>query len=281
MVPVGDLRDIAYDIIICHTDTPKDFSIINFIRKQADITPSDKKSINIDKLCDFFGCDIERLEEALNPRGCTIEDIISSDTETLTTVSDVVTKHIVDYWISFVNNRVKVLEPMLPHSDEVVFMLTALLKKMEIKKVLSERINWYCKIFSQNEQPNVIADFASLTLNNFVSSVGRNYIDEKEANLIRAKADLCHINVDLSASAWKEISKPRSLLQTLSAFDAAYDIDKVDRSSLMKLPLWDSFKRWENLVTIGLLYASDLSNVDPKANEKLRELIEEFNSLYK
>ena len=40
MVPVGDLRDIAYDIIICHTDTPKDFSVINFIRKQADIINS-------------------------------------------------------------------------------------------------------------------------------------------------------------------------------------------------------------------------------------------------
>ena len=34
MVPVGDLRDIAYDIIICHSDEPKDFNMVNFIRKR-------------------------------------------------------------------------------------------------------------------------------------------------------------------------------------------------------------------------------------------------------
>ena len=57
MIPVGDLRDIAYDIIICHSDTPKDFSIINFIRKQVGIDSTDNKATNIQKLCDFFGCD--------------------------------------------------------------------------------------------------------------------------------------------------------------------------------------------------------------------------------
>lgn len=281
MVPVGDLRDIAYDIIICHTDTPKDFSVINFIRKQADIDPTENKQVNIQKLCDFFGCDTAKLEEALKTRGCTIAEVISSETETLTTVADVVTKHIVDYWNAYINNKVKVLEPMLPHSEDVVFMLSALLKKMGVKSVLSERIDRYCKVFSLNEQPNAIADYAALTLNNFVSSVGRNYISDDEAESIRIKADKCHIKVDLSPSAWNVVRKPQPLLQTLSAFDAASNIDEVDKMSLMKLPLWDNFQRWENLVTIGLLYASDISHVDPVANAKVKELIEGCDTLYK
>ena len=281
MVPVGDLRDIAYNIIICHTDTPKDFSIINFIRKQADINPSDNKKTNIQKLCDFFGCEKARLEEALKERGCTIAEVVSSETETLTTVADVVTKHIVDYWNAYINNKVKVLEPMLPHSDEVVFMLSALLKKLGMKRILSERIDRYCKVFSLNEQPNAIADYASLTLNNFVSSVGRKYINDEDVDNIRAKADKCHIKVDLSSSAWNVVRKPQPLLQTLSAFDAASDIDAVDKSTLMKLPLWDNFQRWENLVTIGLLYASDISHVDPIANAKIKTIIDACETLYK
>ena len=48
----------------------------------------------------------------------------------------------------------------------------------------------------------------------------------------------------------------------------------------MKLPLWDNFQRWENLVTIGLLYASDISSVDPIANAKIKEIIDGCNSLY-
>lgn len=280
MVPVGDLRDIAYDIIVCHADTPKDFSIINFIRKQADINPADDKAANVQKLCDFFGCEASRLDAALKERGCTIAEVVSSQAETLTTVADVVTKHIVDYWNAYVNNKVKELEPMLPHSDEVVFMLSALLKKMEVRRTLAERISWYCKVFNLNEQPNAIADYASLTLNNFVSTVGRDYINDEEAEAIRVKADKCHVKVDLSPAAWNVARKPQPLLQTLGAFDAASDIDAVDKSTLMKLPLWDNFQRWENFVTIGLLYASDISHVDPEANAKIKSIIGDCDTLY-
>jgi len=281
MVPVGDLRNIAYDIIICHTDTPEDFSVINFIRKQADINPADEKNSNIHKLCDFFRCESDKLEEALKSHGCSIEEVVSCKTETLTTVADVVTKHIIDYWNAYINSKVKVLEPMLPHSDEVVFMLSSLLKKTNVRKVLSERINRYCNIFSLNEQPNAIADFASLTLNNFVSSVGRNYINDAEVESIKAKAEKCHIKVDLTSSSWNVDRKPRPLLQTLRAFDAASNIDAVDKDSLMKLPLWDNFQRWENLITIGLLYSSDISHVDPIANAKVKELRDNCGNLYR
>lgn len=281
MIPVGDLRDIAYDIIICHSDTPKDFSIINFIRKQVGIDSTDNKATNIQKLCDFFGCDEPRLEEALKERGCTISEVVSSETETLTTVADVLTKHIIDYWNSFINNQVKVLEPMLPHSEDVIFMLAALLKKLNIKRIISERIDRYCKVFSLNEQPNAVADYAALTLNNFISSVGRNYINNDEVESIKAKANKCNIKVDLSSSAWYTDRKPQPLLQALKAFDDAANIDAIDNSTLLKLPLWDNFQRWENLVTIGLLYASDISQVDPIANAKIKELVDTCELLYK
>ena len=280
MVPVGDLRDIAYDIIICHTDTPKDFSIVNFIRKQADIDPNDNRQENIQKLCEFFGCEEEQLDNSLKEQGCSISEVVTSTTETLTTVADVVTKHIIDYWNAFINNRVKLLEPILPHAAEVVFMLSALLKKMGVRRILSERIDRYSRLFSVNEQPNAIADYAALTLNNFVSSVGRSFISDEDTTGIKEKAEKCRIKVDLSSSAWNVVRKPQPLLQTLSAFDAASKIDEIDRSTLMKLPLWDNFQRWENLVTIGLLYASDISSVDPIANAKIKEIIDGCNSLY-
>ena len=281
MVPVGDLRDIAYDIIICHSDTPKDFDKVNFIRKQADINLVDSKQTIIQKLCDLFNCEPEILEEALKDRECSLAEIFSAETETLTTVADVVTKHIIDYWNTYINSKVKVLETMLPHSDEVVFMLTALLRRLGVRKVLAERINRYCTVFNVNEQPNAIADFASLTLNNFVSSVGRNYISDNEANSIRAKADKCNIRVDLNPNAWNVVRRPQPLLETLRAFDAASDIGRVDKLTLTRLPLWDNFQRWANLVTIGLLYASDISQVDPEANAKVKQIIDGCEILYK
>lgn len=280
MVPVGDLRDIAYDIIICHSDTPKDFSIINFIRMHAQVNPADSRETNIEKLCNFFGCDKKYLDEALRQKGCSLEEVVSAETETLTTVADVVTKHIVDYWNAYINNKVKELTPLLPHSEDVVFMLSSLLKKLNVRKVLSERIDRYCNVFSLNEQPNAIADYAALTLNNFISSVGRDYIGNDDLEAIRTKAEKCHVSIDLNPNACAVSREPQLLIETLKAFDEASDIDNVDVKTLYKLPLWDNFNRWMNLVTIGLLYASDISHVDPIANARVKELIDECHNLY-
>jgi hypothetical protein len=284
MVPVGDLRDIAYDIIICHSETPKDFSAINFIRATVGINPKDGRDVNLNKLCDYFSSDVDELEKDLKERGCTIEEVISSDAETLTTVADVVTKHIIDYWVAFLNNQAKEIENILPHADEVVFMLVSLLKKLGVRKVISEKIDRYCNVFSLNEQPNAIADFASLTLNNFVSSVGRNYISNDEIADISAKAQKCHLTIDTAPDTWDAVRKPQPLLQTLKAFDESANVvnqDVINMDVLLKLPLWGNFQRWQNLVTIGLVYASDISHCDPVANAKIREIMDNCQNLYK
>ena len=284
MVSVGDLRDIAYDIIICHSDTPKDFSAINFIRATVGINPKDGKDLNIEKLCDYFSCDVEQLEGDLKQKGCSIEEVISSDVETLTTVADVVTKHILDFWVTNLNDQAKKIESILPHADEVVFMLVSLLKKLGVRKIISEKIDRYCNVFSLNEQPNAIADFASLTLNNFVSSVGRNYINDSEIADINAKAQKCHLSIDTAPDTWDVVRKPRPLIQTLKAFDESANIvnqDVINMDVLRKLPLWDNFQRWQNLITIGLIYASDISRCDPVANAKIKSIMDKCQILYR
>ena len=280
MVPAGDLREIAYDIVICHSDVPKDFSTINFIRIQAGIDVSDSKQANIQKLCNLYG-DVKAIEQELNKKGCTVEEVVSAETKTLTTVADVVTKHIIDYWKEFLQKQVKRLEESLPHADEVVFMLTSLLQKLGVEEIISQKIDRYCQMFNTNEQLNAIADYASLTLNNFVSSVGRSYMKDNDVEVISAKAQKCHVEVDLKPSAWAVVREPQPLLATLAAFDDAANIANVSKETLMKLPFWDNFLRWENLVTIGLLYASDISHVDPVANAKMKVLLEECETLYK
>ena len=284
MVSVGDLRDIAYDIIICHSDTPKDFSAINFIRATVGINPKDGRDANIEKLCDFFSCDQVQLEQDLKEKGCTIEEVISSNTETLTTVADVVTKHIIDFWMAYLNNQAKSIEHILPHADEVVFMLVSLLKKLGVRKIISDKIDRYCNVFSLNEQPNAIADFASLTLNNFVSSVGRNYIKESEIDDISTKAKKCHLSIDTAPDTWDVVRRPQPLIQTLKAFDESASVvnqDVINMDVLRKLPLWDNFQRWQNLVTIGLIYASDISRCDPIANARIKTIMDNCQNLYK
>ena len=280
MTPVGDLRKIAYDIVILKTETPKDFNEITLIRTQAGINPNEDKQLNIQRLCDYYACDIDTLEKEWAENGFTVDDVVSNECSVAATVADVVSNNILDYWTTFINQQVKGLEKYLPHSDEVAFMLQTLCKRLGVQKTISVKIDQYSRVFPDNDLPNAIADFASLTLNNFVSSIGRAYMTTEDIDNIRAKAQACNLVIDLSPEASDVKRTQISVYDALKAFDDASDPTSVSIHTLMKLPFWDNFQRWKNLLVIGLLYSADISHCDPVANEAIKNIIDNCKSLY-
>lgn len=285
MIPVGELRSVAYDITVCHTKTPKDFSRINFIRATVGINPEDGYDVNVRKLCDSYGCDAEELPGKLKEVDCTVDELVSVETETLTTVGGIVANEIIDRWVDFLNAQVAALEPILPHAGDIVFSIIALFKKFDVKKILTEKISSYVNVFGRYELPNAIADFASITLNNFVANVGVNHLDKNELEDVKVKADVCNLDIDISDVTAVRRRKKRDLVDTLKAFDeAARIINENDvqsnKPTLRKLPMWDNFWRWRNLLTIGIICARDISRCDPEANAKLKSIIDASSNLY-
>ena len=68
-------------------------------------------------------------------------------------------------------------------------MIMTLLCNLGVKKIMSDKINQYYKVFDSRGLPNAIADYASLTLNNFVCTVGREYMSGNDLKNIARKAD--------------------------------------------------------------------------------------------
>lgn len=284
MVSSTELRSIAYDIIVRHIEEPQSVSSIKMIRALCEIDITDDKATNIKKLCEKYHKNESELKSFFTEKGITLEDIISDESELLATVPDVIAKHIIEYWNKHINEQVKNMEDVLPHTNEIAFMLLTLLKKLGVKKSISDKINKYYTIFEPNGLPNAIADYASLTLNNFVSTVGRNYMSEEDITNISKKAKSCHLEIDLSPAASSSNIKPQPLLDVLSALDQSnneMNNSLIDLATLKKLPFWDSYQRWENFITIGLLYTSDISHVDPIANAEIQEIINQGNNLYR
>lgn len=284
MIQSGDLRDIAYDILVRHIDEPQDVSAIKLIRAECGITPNLDKQTNLEKLCRHYNKDVKALSEAFAREGFTIDMVVDDSSSILATTSDVITKHVIDYWNSHLNQQVNELASTLPHADEVAFMFMALLERLGVKKVISDKINKYSAVFDANELPNAIADFVALTLNNFVSTSGREYMSMSDLEVIKQKAASCGIDVDLSDDGCNAIAKPQPLMDVLLALDKSGTLinqNEIDMSTLRKLPFWDNYQRWENLVIIGLLYSSDISHVDPIANAAIESIIEKCKKLYK
>lgn len=287
MVEPVKFRKIARDILVLRKDTPKDFSAVNFLRANAGIDPADGKDVNMKKLLDFFGMfSKEELEEEFRGKDFSIDDVISGDTEFCSTMADVLTKHILDYWMTDLNRSVLALEKYLPFTDEVVLMFQRLVTMLGVKKRLSEKIELYDRMFGTDEKLNSIADYASLELNNFVSTIGRKYMTEEDIATIRDKALRCGIEVDLSSEGIEPVRKRQSVDEVLDALDASTGImrqsgfSNADMEVLRHLPLWDNFQRWQNLLAIGLIYTSGVSTKDPRANQAVKQLLDKVDVLY-
>lgn len=286
MVQSSDIRKIANDIIIRHTDVPKDFTQVHLIRTIVGIDPNDSKEDNINKLCKHYSCEIDELEKNLSSFDVTIEDVISGNSEALTTESDVLTKHIIDFWTNHINQAAQSLNEYVAHADEIVNALLVLLRTLNVKRELTEKIANYQNIFSRKEdQICAIADLSTLILNNFVSNVGRTYMTESDIVAIRKKSEMCGINVDLSDDGFSIERKQQSIESVL---DLLAESEKIMRNGigsseakkvLRKLPLYDNFLRWENLLLIGLLLSSDITICNPEANNEIGSIIKECEQL--
>lgn len=283
MIPSDPIREIAYSILNLHTEIPKDFSAVNFIRVQAGINLDDDKEKNVARLCEHFTCDEARLKEVLEKQGFTIDDIVLKPSEDLDSEAAILSKRILEYWDNFLNNQVEKLDALLPHASELVLTFQKLGKALNVRKCITDKVNEYIKMFDEENLPNAVADYASLLLNRFISDVGRNMMNADELQKIGTKAHSCGLEVDLSDKASTTSYNTSPVEEVLSVLDKSAELLKqndVDKSALEKLPLWSNFMKWENCVIIGLLYASDISDVNPIANKEMGEMIEACDKLY-
>lgn len=284
MVSPAELRVIAYDVLVRHIDEPQSVSSIKMIRAFCGIDIDDDRSVNIQKLCRRYGRNESELRRFFTEQGVLLDDVISNESELLATVPDVITKHIVEYWNNHINEQVKKMNDVLPHADEIAFMIMTLFDRLGVKKIISGKINKYYDVFDKSGLPNAIADYASLTLNNFISMVGRDYLSDTDLANVDQKAKMCQLEIDLSPAVSSATVRRQPLLDVLSALDQSIDEmnkSRIDMATLKKLPFWDNYLRWENFITIGLLYVSNVSHIDPVVNAAVKILIDSCNELYK
>lgn len=283
MVSPADLRTIAYDIIIRHVEVPQSVSSIITIRASAGIDLNDKRENNIRKLTETYNKDEQELKAFFSSNGISLEDVISDDNELLSTVPSVITRHIINFWTAHMNAQAKKMGETLPHADEITFMILTLLDKLGVRKSISDRISHYYDVLDRSIVSNAIADYAALTLNNFVSTAGRGYMSDADISYVTKKSAACNLEIDLSPASSGSDVRRQPLLEVLAALDqSGTEINNraIDFTTLQKLPFWSSYRRWQNYITIGLLYTSEISQTDPVANKAIKNIIEQNETLY-
>lgn len=279
MVSSHDLRYLATDIVLHKKELPQDFTLINVLRLNAGINPNDGKEVNLKKLCDYYHTNEQMLRDGLKMQNINLEDVICGQNNTMTTDADILAKNISEYWADYIESAAHKLNKQLIHSDRIAFMYNVLFKKFNIRQIIANKIQDYANTIEDRDVlSNIIADSISLMLNDFVTSVGRKFMTDEDILHVKTIAEDMHVQVDIQEDS--QIEQP-NLRDTMEAFEQSVEtlrfqvFDEHCRNMLRRLPLWDNFKRWENLLVIGLMFTSDVTEIDEQANEQMRNIIEE------
>lgn len=291
MLSSDNVRRIAYDIIVLKTEVPKDFSQANFIRTKVGISADVSRENSIRKLCDYYiAKDETELAERLLANGTSLEEVLgANDEEVPTNVSSLVVKNIIAQWSNHINHIASDLSNEIPHIDEIANMMLQLVKMLGVKKLMVEQVQRYLNIYDGESVCNAIADYATLTLNNFVSTVGSTYLKTEDVSSALRKAQLCNIKIESGIVKDSETESDAQRKDMKATIVEAFDVMKrseniaekpIDMTALKKLPLWNNFSQWEDRLTVGLIISSEIADVDPVANKSIGDLIEKCNGLY-
>ena len=284
MVHPIEIRKIVYDIVELHRYMPVDMSAINMIRFNAGIMPTETAEEALTKLIDYYGLDRQSLADNFEAQGIALDDIIEGNENIPTTWADVIVLHISQLWFSRLNEAVAHLEGKVNHADRIAVMLQVLYSDLGLKSMLTDKVANYLSAFETSLQPNVIGDCAAVMLNNFVATVGHDYMTAEHRAKALENARELSIRVDVNEVPAGDVDM--TLGEAMNAFDKSSEIMQgrgyamQDMAILRRLPWWDNFMRWKNQVMVGLMLISEVPSYDKEANNRLKSIIDNCDTLY-
>ena len=280
MVKPRDIYSLVYDIIVLRRQAPRNFSEIGFLRQRAGIKDVDNKDTRIQKLCSLYQVSIPELEEILREEGYTIDDVVSTEIENQSTQASIIVKNVLSFWSEHVNATMQSYSSLFPYTDEFANMLISNVKILGISQKLVDKIQYYQDRFEQDACINAIADYVSLTLNNYVSTIGYSSHDDASLTLIQEKAHTCNFNISFGEQSNE--SQSSSLTEALAALEESKGIQLGTCSSdtLNKLPFWANYQQWLKYIVAGFIYAENIIVCDKESNDKIKHLIDKCQNLY-
>jgi endonuclease IV len=161
-------------------------------------------------------------------------------------------------------------------------MLRRLFQKLQITNIIAEKIRHYVDGYRNIEDVyEMIADISTEIINKFINSVGLEYYDESHLDDLKKASEntagLCweHDDLQFKTNSREEVAE---LITKMSNLPELLNKPTLSQDA-RRLPYYRSYIMWYDLLKAGFVTASGVPNYDVKANEKLRVIIEQCQTI--
>lgn len=277
MISSDAVRKIVADVFVLDDVSEEQENVlqaIQMIRRQCSLDLKDSPEENLEKISMYYSKNREELDALFSEQGFSVEQVVAQQAPNVVSKAEELVEAVVSYWFQYVNNHVEELNTLLPHSAEVTCSLMKLFQAFHVSKQVSERVMDYLSKYGERESIHAVTDYITFELNTFVSTFGRSYMGFDEVKQIQEKASACDVKIaDVSPLAMTAQKKRQDAKQALTVLEQSSQIEFSNMVTLLNLSFWDNFPKWENFVTMGLLYASDIPLCDDSGIKDLESIM--------
>lgn len=252
------------------------------IREQLGVSSGLSYSENVQHALEAIGVGTEEeLKEYLKDYELTLEALIPDSA--ISNISKMIADVTTSYWIEHISidNLQHLVERGLPQSKLETFLnnTKALFnKKLSISSHIAERIApFVVGSISLEDLTPMIADISSQMVNNFITSMGAAYYDEKQWTELESACAQIKLPISSHKSEYCDISfnekdARKELFEMFDAFDYGDLLQKKPHLASN----YAEFKKWTDLMQLSFLATAGIPTYDVAMNDALRELIEKY-----
>jgi len=261
--------------------------IYSIYRIQVPVVENDTGNTYFERLCSHYEKTTEeqklQFRAELESKQIDLEELIHGNKDLIKNNAQQLAEALIEYWFAYVTLTDKsTIQQILATNgssalEDVTIMFQKLFKKLEITKRVAEQIRRYVDGHNKTDLPyEIVADISAELLNKSINTVGFDYLDEAEITDLRQANEKNSLGLVLELQT---NPTERSVAELFTKIENWTDIIQSSPEEMKSLPNYRNYLSWYHRLKIGFVTVCDIPNYDVAANEKLGQIIKEYETI--
>jgi len=253
-----------------------------------ELNPSDDFNTNLERMRKHY--EKETLKECQNflenEEGLNLNELFYGNYERVKNFSQVLAETLEKFWFEeYMTKNQKNLADIFSEEglQDIQCMLRTMFKKLKITKIIAQRIRRYVDGYRSIEDVyEMISDISAEIINKFINSIGLDYFTDSDFTDLKLANEKNSLGLVLDHSELQyEQNNRAEVAELITKMGNLPDL--LNQNPLPKeakrLPNYRSYIIWYDLLKVGFVSVCDIPNYDVSANNKLKEIIEESETI--
>lgn len=226
----------------------------------------------------------ESCKEYFENEGIDLQELFFGNNDRVKNFSKVLAESLESYWFDEFMLQNKANLEKIFSSDGLVDiqdMLRLLFKKLKIVDLIEDSIKRHVQGYRNiDEVYEMISDICAEIINKFINSIGTDFYNESDFEDLRVANEKNSLGLSFDYQDLHYIENNH-----IEVADLIFNMDNLaellNQNPLPKeakrLPNYRNYIIWYNLLKVGFVSVCDIPNYDFKANNNLKQIIEESN----